>query len=118
MRYGRIFFVYIMASDSRVLYTGVTNALVRRVSQHKAAEGSAFTARYRVGKLVYYETFAYVKSAIEREKQIKAGSRADKIRLIESVNPDWRDISDDFRLMSADVVAAFTPRNNCCPWRI
>ncbi|HEY3782310.1 MAG TPA: GIY-YIG nuclease family protein [Fimbriimonadaceae bacterium] len=104
MRRERIFFVYIMASNSRVLYTGVTNALVRRVSQHKAGVGSEFTSRYKTGKLVYFETFSYVRNAIAREKRIKAGSRADKIRLIETLNRDWRDISDDFKLLPADIV--------------
>ncbi len=90
----RSYFVYIMASRSRALYTGVTNSLYDRVAQHKAGgDPAAFTARYRITRLVYYEEFASIQRAIEREKQIKCWNRAKKVRLIESVNPDWKDLS-------------------------
>ena len=87
-------FVYIMASRTRVLYTGVTNDLYDRVNRHKSGrdEGS-FTARYRVNRLVYFEGFRSVQKAIEREKQIKRWRRAKKVRLVESVNPRWKDLS-------------------------
>lgn len=102
----RTYYIYILSSHSRVLYTGVTNNLLWRVAQHKAGLGSRFTARYKANRLVYYECFAKPRHAIAREKQIKAGSRADKIRLIESKNRDWRDLSDDFEIASADYVKA------------
>jgi putative endonuclease len=87
------FFVYIMASSSGTLYTGVTNSLERRILAHKHGEGSAFAARYRVNRLLYYEVFEDVRNAIDREKQIKAYRRSKKIALIESQNPSWVDRS-------------------------
>ena len=92
----KTYFVYIMSNRSKTLYTGVTNSLFRRVRQHKEADGSAFTARYKLDRLVYYERFADIHRAIWREKQIKGMTRAKKIALIKSVNPTWRDLSDDF----------------------
>jgi putative endonuclease len=90
------FFVYIMTNKTNtVLYTGVTNNLPRRVYEHKEKIGSKFTARYNVNKLVYYEVFQDAYSAIAREKQIKAGSRKKKLDLINGMNPDWRDLSDE-----------------------
>ena len=77
------------------LYTGVTNNLKRRVYEHRSGTGSAFTSRYNLTKLVYYEITTDVNSAISREKQIKAGSRQKKIDLVNSVNPEWRDLYDD-----------------------
>ena len=89
------YFTYIMASLSGTLYVGMTNALVRRVRQHKSGE-SDFTGRYKVDRLVYFERFQYVRNAIAREKQIKGWKREKKIALIESTNPAWRDLSKDF----------------------
>jgi putative endonuclease len=91
----RQFSVYIMASRYRVLYVGVTNDLVRRVTEHKDGKIPGFTQRYRVTRLVYYETTSDVRAAIEREKQIKGWLRSRKIELIESVNPEWRDLAVD-----------------------
>ncbi len=91
----RAYYVYIMSNPSRVLYTGVTNDLARRVGQHQSRETAGFTRQYVVTQLVYAETFESVHNAIAREKQIKIWSRARKIGLIESVNPDWRDLSQD-----------------------
>ena len=89
-------FVYIMANPlNTVLYTGVTNDLKRRVWEHKEKLADGFTKRYNVVKLVYYETSDDVVNAITREKQIKAGSRLDKVRLIEAMNEHWRDLYDD-----------------------
>ncbi len=91
------YFVYIVTNWTHTtLYTGVTNNLARRIDEHKhhRTDGS-FTARYNVTKLVYYEYFGTPEAAIRREKQIKGGSRKKKIELIESVNPAWRDLSDD-----------------------
>ncbi len=75
-----------------VLYTGVTNNLGRRVWNHKNKNGSSFTKRYNVGSLVFWEVFGNINEAIAAEKKIKAGSRAKKIQLIESTNPDWQDL--------------------------
>ncbi|MGD0075472.1 MAG: GIY-YIG nuclease family protein [Candidatus Binataceae bacterium] len=74
--------------------TGVTNDLARRVHEHKAGLVPGFTLRYRVTRLVYVEQTNDVSAAIAREKQIKSWSRSKKIALIESVNPQWRDLSD------------------------
>ena len=90
------YFVYILTNSyNTVLYTGVTNELIRRMNEHKNGIGSKFTSRYRVHKLVYVESTESVESAIGREKQIKGWSRSKKIVLIESVNPEWKDLSDD-----------------------
>jgi len=75
-----------------VLYTGVTNDLKRRVQEHRDKTGSCFTAKYNVVKLVYFECFQYINDAISREKQIKAGSREKKIKLIERANKEWDDL--------------------------
>ena len=87
-------YVYIMTnSTKRVLYTGVTSDLRRRVAQHKEGKTGSFTQRYKVSKLVYFERFDDVRYAILREKQIKAGSRAKKLALIEEANPEWIDLA-------------------------
>jgi putative endonuclease len=92
------FCVYIMTNKSRTLYTGVTNDLERRVYEHKKKLVPGFTAKYNIDRLVYYEATQDVNAAISREKQIKGWLRAKKIVLIESVNPDWRDLSVDWSL--------------------
>ena len=84
--------VYIMASHTRVLYTGVTNSLLARVYQHKTAT-KGFTAKYGVNRLAYFESGTDVTAAIAREKEIKSWTRAKKIALIKSTNPTWRDLS-------------------------
>ena len=89
--------VYIMTNRSRTLYTGVTNDLERRVFEHKSGTGSKFTSKYRITRLVYYEACSDPREAITREKQIKGWLRAKKIALIESVNPDWDDLSAAWR---------------------
>ncbi len=87
------YYVYIMTNvGNTVLYTGVTNDLAGRVWEHKNALVQGFTKRYHVTRLVYYEACDDVLGAITREKQIKAGGRKDKIRLVESINRDWRDL--------------------------
>ena len=77
------------------LYTGVTSNLVGRVWQHREGQVKGFTKRYGCKLLVWYETHDTMEQAIFREKQIKAGSRAKKLQLIESMNPEWRDLWDD-----------------------
>ncbi len=81
-------------STNVAVYTGVTSNLPARVYQHKEKLVPGFTARYGINKLVYYEVFDSVESAITREKRLKGSSRARKNRLIESVNPGWEDLCD------------------------
>jgi putative endonuclease len=86
-------YVYILANSSdKVLYTGVTSNLIKRVYEHKEKIVEGFTKRYNIDKLVYYKVFDDIESAIEREKQIKAGSRKKKIDLIKSMNPAYKDL--------------------------
>ena len=89
------YYVYILSNKSKTLYTGITNNLQRRVFEHKSKKIKGFTSRYNITRLVYYETTIDVKSAIAREKQIKGWVRKKKIALIESMNPEWRDLSED-----------------------
>ena len=89
----KTYYVYILASKSRTLYTGVTNNLERRVVQHRDKLQKGFTDRYNINRLVYYDVFHDVRQAIRREKQIKAWGRMKKITLIESMNRDWKDLS-------------------------
>jgi len=90
---GRQYYVYIMTnSRNTVLYTGVTNDLKRRVYEHKEKLVSGFTRKYSITKLVYYEVLEDIENAILREKQIKAGSRHKKVRLINSMNGEWNDL--------------------------
>ena len=84
MRDPKIYFVYIMTNRSKTLYTGVTNSLIRRVREHKEGIGSAFTSKYKLDRLVYYERFEDVHRAIGREKQIKGWSRLKRIALVVS----------------------------------
>lgn len=79
-------------ANNTTLYTGVTNNLRRRINEHKNNKGSAFTKRYKLTKLVFYESFGDINEAIKAEKKLKAGSRKQKLRLIESVNPNWNDL--------------------------
>ena len=90
------YYVYIMASKSRVLYVGVTNNLQRRVEQHKQKLVEGFTHKYNVTRLLYYEMTNDVHAALAREKQIKSWRRSKKIELIESVNPTWQDLSEEW----------------------
>ena len=89
--------VYMMSNRrDGVIYTGVTSNLKRRVLEHKnKLHPHSFTARYNLTNLVYYETTSEIRSAIAREKQIKSGNRARKIELIQKMNPDWKDLSEE-----------------------
>ena len=90
------YFVYIMTNKrNTVLYTGVTNNLIRRVYEHKEKMIGGFTKRYNVTKLVYYEVFEDIENAILREKQIKDVSRHKKIELINSMNNEWRELYEE-----------------------
>jgi len=89
----RLYCVYIMTNKrNTVLYTGITSNLNKRIYEHKENLIEGFTKKYNVHKLVYYEVFNDVEEAILREKQIKAGSRNKKIKLISSMNPNWKDL--------------------------
>jgi putative endonuclease len=90
------YYVYILTNKSGTLYTGVTNNLVRRVFEHKNQLVDGFTKRYNLKYLVYYEATDDVHSAIAREKQIKGWLRAKKLQLINSLNPAWKDLSEEF----------------------
>ena len=90
----RTYYVYILTnSTNRVLYTGVTNNLERRVYEHRNGMTPGFTSKYRCNKLVWYETTTNIEAAIAREKQIKGGSRKNKVMMIESMNPQWLDLA-------------------------
>jgi putative endonuclease len=82
--------------NNNVLYTGVTSNLFNRVAEHKDKIVSGFTSKYNVTKLVYYEEYNAMEEAIAREKQIKGGSRHKKIDLINSRNPEWKDLYEEF----------------------
>jgi putative endonuclease len=86
------FWVYILSSRSRNLYIGVTNSIHRRTNQHREASPKSHTAHYNIHRLVYYEYFHYIRSAIAREKELKHWTRAQKIELIEQTNPTWDDL--------------------------
>jgi putative endonuclease len=89
-------YVYLMMNKvNTVIYTGVTSNLEQRIHEHKEKLVPGFTRKYNVTKLVYYEEFEDIQDALEREKQIKGGSRVDKIRLIESLNPQFKDLYEE-----------------------
>lgn len=91
------YYVYIVTNKRNgTLYTGVTNDLKRRAWQHKNKALPGFTSQYGLGSLVWFETYRDISAAIDREKQIKAGSRAKKILLIETNNASWADLSADW----------------------
>jgi putative endonuclease len=90
------FYVYVLASKTGTLYTGVTNDLERRVREHKAGDIAGFTKKYNVNMLVYYEEFEQVYEAIEREKQIKAFRREKKDALVNEFNSSWEDLAKDW----------------------
>jgi len=94
MHSHRYYYVYIMTNRSRTLYTGITSNLSKRVFQHKTGVFPGFTSRYRIDRLVYYERFIGVATAIQREKQIKGLLRIKKLALIVSMNPEWKDLSE------------------------
>ena len=90
MRKGYTYILFNKRKGS--LYTGVTSDLMRRIQEHKLKVNDGFTKKYNVNKLGYYEIYENNKDAIVREKQIKAGSRKNKISLIEKMNPAWKDL--------------------------
>jgi len=90
------FYAYILGSVSGTLYIGMTNNIRRRVWQHKQHEIEGFTAKYGVDRLLYFESFDDVRTAINREKQLKGWTRQKKIALIEKLNPSWIDLSREW----------------------
>jgi putative endonuclease len=90
------YYVYIMASRSRTLYCGVTNDLIRRVHEHRHRLLPGFTSKYNIDRLVYFETTPDVRAAIAREKQIKGWRREKKLEVIQSANPTWKDLSEEW----------------------
>jgi putative endonuclease len=87
------YFVYILSSRSRTLYIGVTNNLQRRISEHREGTADAFTKRYSIHRLVYFEHFQYIDNAIAREKFLKHMTREEKLTLITESNPTWDDLA-------------------------
>jgi putative endonuclease len=97
---NRRYFVYILCNRPKgVLYVGVTNNLARRTWEHKTKVVPGFTSKYGVTVLVYYEEFASILEARDRERAVKHWRRAWKFKLVESVNPDWRDLYDDLIML-------------------
>ena len=90
------YYVYIATNRSGTLYTGVTNDLLRRMDEHKRKLIPGFTSKYNINRLAYYEESTNINAAIGREKQIKGWIRQKKIDLIESINPNWDDLSVDW----------------------
>ena len=98
-------FVYILTNKhNTTLYVGVSSDIVSRVEQHKQSYNpTSFTAKYNLNKLVYYEAFQMIGDAIGREKQLKSGSRAKKVALINSINPEWLDLFDRVKVEFGNV---------------
>ncbi len=92
MRTGK-YYVYILTNKSKTLYVGVTNDLERRIYEHKNKLVEGFASKYNLTKLAYFEETNSAESAISREKQLKGWLRRKKVALIESMNPDWKDLS-------------------------
>ena len=92
----RSYYIYIMSSPRGVLYTGVTNNIWFRVLTHKQKKQPGFTKKYNVTRLVYYEETSDIYAALEREKEIKGWRRSKKIKLVESLNPIWEDLAEEW----------------------
>lgn len=92
----KTYYIYIMASKTGTLYVGLTSNIKRRVYQHKQHEVPGFTDKYYIDRLLYFETLCDSLSAIRREKQIKAWRRDKNVQLIDSQNPGWNDLSEDW----------------------
>ncbi len=91
---SKAMYVYVLASKTRRLYVGVTNDLIRRISQHRDGTIRGFTSKYTINRLVYYEPLDDPMLAIRREKQIKSWARVKKLALVESMNPGWVDYAE------------------------
>jgi putative endonuclease len=94
------YYVYILSNKSRMLYVGVTNDLERRLNEHKIKSVPGFTSKYGLASLVYYESTSNVQAVIEREKEIKGWVRRKKTALINSFNPEWKDLSEEWSALN------------------
>jgi len=90
------YYVYILTNHTGTLYTGVTNNLERRLSEHRQGIGSQFMAKYNIKRLVYYEVYDDIRGAMACEKEIKDWRREKRAALIEGINPDWKDLSTEW----------------------
>ncbi len=95
------YWVYILSNRSHTLYIGVTNNLRTRAAQHRQQAPGTHTARYKITRLVYFERFQYINNAIAREKELKHWTRAQKIALIESINPTWEELMPEEQVIVA-----------------
>jgi putative endonuclease len=102
------YYVYVMTNNSGTLYIGVTNDIARRVREHQLGLKRGFTQRYRMTRLLYVESATDVRDALQREKQLKGWTRKRKLDLVRSLNPEWRDLSQDW---SEQSLAAMTARS-------
>lgn len=93
---NRVYYTYIVASRTRILYVGVTGDIELRIVQHKNKSFEGFTANYKCNRLVWYQRFGDVRSAIAREKQLKGWAREKKLALIKRMNPTWIDLSENW----------------------
>ena len=105
----KLYYVYILASRSRNLYTGVTNSVRRRIVQHRFKLKPGFTSKYNIFRLVYFEMFGDIRMAIAREKEIKAWRREKKVWLIKKHNPTWADLAADWFAKSSSPRATPAP---------
>jgi len=96
MKIEEQYYVYIMTNKSGTLYVGVINNIKKRVYEHKNKLVEGFTKKYNINKLLYFETFGDIYSAITREKTIKGWLREKKIEFVRTTNPDWTDLSQDW----------------------
>jgi len=96
------YYVYMMTNwNNKILYTGITNDLVRRINEHQEKLSISFTSRYNITKLVYFESTSDVNAAIAREKEIKGWVRRKKNDLIATMNPDWVDLGEEFGIVDS-----------------
>jgi len=108
-------YIYFLTNNNNnVLYIGVTNDIVRRITEHKAKINKGFTYKYKCEKLVYYESFALMTDAIAREKQLKNWKREWKNKLITDFNPDWKDLSEDIGINEEYIEAVKSAYNKDC----
>ncbi len=99
---ARTYYVYILTNRSGTLYVGVTNDIHRRLAEHRSANASRFTGRYRMTRLAYIETTNDIRAAIAREKQLKGWKRRRKLELIQATNPQWLDLSQNWPTATAN----------------
>ena len=104
------YYTYMVASRTRVLYVGVTGAIERRMLQHKNKSFEGFTADYNCNRLVWFERYGDIRSAIAREKQLKGWKRAKKLALIDKLNPTWIDLSEDWGKPLQPLPREYQPR--------